>query len=167
MQGSPPQMGVISSGLVNSVHDEWHALWGGACHLTTFSTGDCRRLAHSSHDKKLISGGMMRIGRWVASFCSAAMLGGIALFGFAGATPAEASCSIQRHCVLKQRIEYRTQYRRSCDTVNRYEGRMFVPRTYCTNRPIRSPYPVTYQDCSQTKRVCNSLGSLIGSRNRR
>lgn len=90
--------------------------------------------------------------------CAAAMAG---LLWSAGA--AEASCTMQRQCVLKHRIEYRTQYQRSCDTVNRYEGRMFVPRTYCTNRPVRAPVPVAYQDCSQVRKVCNSLGSLISS----
>lgn len=91
-----------------------------------------------------------------------------ALVGLAAfSSPAEAGCTMQRQCVLKQRIEYRMQQQRSCDTVRRYEGRMFVPRTYCSTRTIRAPYPVAYQDCSQVRRVCSGLDSLIRSNRRR
>lgn len=90
-------------------------------------------------------------------------IGGLALFP----SIAEAGCQMQRQCVLKQRIEYRTQYQRSCDTVRQFEGGVLVPRTFCSSRPIRSSYPVAYQDCSQVQRVCNGLDSLISNKNKR
>lgn len=80
------------------------------------------------------------------------------------AEDAQAGCTMKPQCVMRSKIEYRTTYTRECDTTRQYNGVTFVPVTTCRTRPITSPYPVHYEDCSKVVKVCDGLGSLISSK---
>lgn len=88
---------------------------------------------------------------------------GMACFAFLLPAPAEANCVMQRQCKPAYRHQQQTTYQKQCDTFW-YGGR---PRTTCRTRPVTRLVPVAYQDCSQVRRVCSSLGSLIGSNKKR
>ena len=79
------------------------------------------------------------------------------------ATEAEANCVMQRQCRPAYKHVRQVRYQQDCNTF-RIGGQI---QRSCRNRPVTHMVPVAYQDCSQVRRVCNSLGSLIGSGKRR
>lgn len=93
-------------------------------------------------------------------YIAAAGLFALALFG---AGEASAGCVMQRQCRPAYRTEQFVQYQQRCNTMY-FAGRR---QTSCQSVPVQSLRPVAYQDCSQVKRVCSDLGSLVGSGRRR
>ncbi len=83
--------------------------------------------------------------------------------GALSAGEAEAGCVMQRQCRLAHKYVQQVRYQRDCDT---FRLGNHVQRS-CRTRPVTHRVPVAYQDCSQVRRVCNSVGSLIGSNRRR
>jgi hypothetical protein len=83
--------------------------------------------------------------------------------GLSSVSEAEAGCVMQRQCRLAHKYVQQVRYQRDCSEFRLGNN---VQRS-CRMRPVTHRVPVAYQDCSQTRRVCSGLGSLIGSNKRR
>jgi hypothetical protein len=101
----------------------------------------------------------MKAALFASAVFAAALVGG----GLLSVSEAEAGCVMQRQCRLAHKYVQQVRYQRDCSEFRLGNN---VQRS-CRMRPVTHRVPVAYQDCSQTRRVCNSLGSLVGSNKRR